>query len=48
MWSTITLVMATIFDWCGQVFSLYTQYDVFAYVLILWIVRRVLKTFNLI
>lgn len=48
MWSSITLVIETIFDWCAQVFSLYTRYDIFAYVFILWVVRRVLKMFNLI
>lgn len=48
MWSSITLVIETIFSWCGQVFSLYTSYGMFSFVLVLWIVRRILKTFNLI
>lgn len=48
MWSDITLVTRTILNMLGSVFSFYTTYSFLSALLIIWIVRRILKTFNII
>lgn len=48
MWSAIALVTETVFIWCSQVFSLYTTYGVLSIALVLYLIKRVLKSFNLI
>lgn len=48
VWADIALVTETIIDMCGQVFDVYTCCEWMAVFLIILIVRRVLKTFNII
>lgn len=48
VWQDIALVTETILDMCGDVFSVYTCCEWMAVILIILIVKRVLKTFNII
>lgn len=48
MWNDLTLVLNFLLSTMQQFFSLYASIGILSAVLAIWIVRKVLKTFNLI
>lgn len=48
MWQNMRLITDFFLSIMGQTFALYTTGGILSAVLVIWLVRRVLKTFNLI
>lgn len=48
MWNDLTLVLNFLLSTLQGIFALYTTIGILAAVFVIWLVRRILKTFNLI